>query len=194
MEKAGTAHPPLQLAQLTLTTPRRSPAYRRKALVGPAGRGLWVPRGCGCRGLWVQGAVGQGPRLTGAALTLQYEVEPAQLATRWLQVSVWHLGTLTRRVFLGEVTIPLATWDFEDSTTQCFCWYPLRAKVTALPHPHRENKTHFSKGLEPRQPTRGALAPGHSVLAWLGLPSGQAGPEARGGAGAGRPRRPGARS
>uniref|UniRef100_A0A8I3MK96 Synaptotagmin-like protein 3 n=1 Tax=Canis lupus familiaris TaxID=9615 RepID=A0A8I3MK96_CANLF len=61
--------------------------------------------------------------------TLKYEVEPAQLATRWLQVSVWHLGTLTRRVFLGEVTIPLATWDFEDSTTQCFCWYPLRAKA-----------------------------------------------------------------
>ncbi|XP_072685533.1 synaptotagmin-like protein 3 isoform X2 [Canis lupus baileyi] len=61
--------------------------------------------------------------------TLKYEVEPAQLVTRWLQVSVWHLGTLTRRVFLGEVTIPLATWDFEDSTTQCFCWYPLRAKA-----------------------------------------------------------------
>ncbi|XP_072623009.1 synaptotagmin-like protein 3 isoform X3 [Vulpes vulpes] len=61
--------------------------------------------------------------------TLKYQVEPAQLATRWLQVSVWHLGTLTRRVFLGEVTIPLATWDFEDSTTQCFCWYPLRAKA-----------------------------------------------------------------
>ncbi|XP_044914248.1 synaptotagmin-like protein 3 isoform X4 [Felis catus] len=61
--------------------------------------------------------------------TLKYRVEPAQLVTRRLQVSVWHLGTLTRRVFLGEVTIPLATWDFEDSSTQCFCWYPLRAKA-----------------------------------------------------------------
>ncbi|XP_047714855.1 synaptotagmin-like protein 3 isoform X3 [Prionailurus viverrinus] len=61
--------------------------------------------------------------------TLKYQVEPAQLVTRRLQVSVWHLGTLTRRVFLGEVTIPLATWDFEDSSTQCFCWYPLRAKA-----------------------------------------------------------------
>ncbi|KAF3831233.1 hypothetical protein GH733_000125 [Mirounga leonina] len=60
--------------------------------------------------------------------TLKYQVEPGQLGTRWLQVSVWHLGMLTRRVFLGEVTIPLATWDFEDRTTQCFCWYPLRAK------------------------------------------------------------------
>lgn len=75
------------------------------------------------------GSVGWGPRLTASVLPPQYRVEPAQLVTRWLQVSVWHLGMLTRRVFLGEVTIPLATWDFEDSSTQCFCWYPLRAKV-----------------------------------------------------------------
>ncbi|XP_003792451.1 synaptotagmin-like protein 3 isoform X1 [Otolemur garnettii] len=61
--------------------------------------------------------------------TLKYQVDPAQLVTRWLQVSVWHLGTLTRRVFLGEVIIPLATWDFEDSATQSFHWYPLRAKA-----------------------------------------------------------------
>ncbi|KAB1275312.1 Synaptotagmin-like protein 3, partial [Camelus dromedarius] len=61
--------------------------------------------------------------------TLKYRVEPAQLGTRRLQVSVWHLGTLTRRAFLGEVIIPLATWDFEDSMTQSFRWYPLRAKA-----------------------------------------------------------------
>ncbi|XP_034819058.1 synaptotagmin-like protein 3 isoform X2 [Pan paniscus] len=61
--------------------------------------------------------------------TLKYQVAPAQLVTRQLQVSVWHLGTLARRVFLGEVIIPLATWDFEDSTTQSFRWHPLRAKA-----------------------------------------------------------------
>ncbi|XP_058390047.1 synaptotagmin-like protein 3 [Diceros bicornis minor] len=61
--------------------------------------------------------------------TLKYQVEPAQLVTRQLQVSVWHVGMLTRRVFLGEVIIPLATWDFEDSTMQSFCWYPLGAKA-----------------------------------------------------------------
>lgn len=69
------------------------------------------------------------PRLTGSVPPLQYQVEPAQLVTRRLQVSVWHLGTLARRVFLGEVIIPLASWDFADSTTQSFCWYTLRAKV-----------------------------------------------------------------
>uniref|UniRef100_A0A4X1VWG9 Synaptotagmin-like protein 3 n=1 Tax=Sus scrofa TaxID=9823 RepID=A0A4X1VWG9_PIG len=61
--------------------------------------------------------------------TLKYQVEPAQLGTRRLQVSVWHLGTLARRAFLGEVIVPLATWDFEDSATQSFRWYPLRAKA-----------------------------------------------------------------
>ena len=60
----------------------------------------------------------------------QYQVELAQLASRQLQVSVWHLGVLTRRVFLGEVIVPLATWDFEDKESQSFRWYPLRAKVS----------------------------------------------------------------
>ncbi|XP_069344167.1 synaptotagmin-like protein 3 isoform X2 [Eulemur rufifrons] len=61
--------------------------------------------------------------------TLKYQVDPTQLGTRRLQVSVWHLGTLARRAFLGEVIIPLATWDFEDSATRSFRWYPLRAKA-----------------------------------------------------------------
>ncbi|KAL4668297.1 hypothetical protein H8957_011487 [Semnopithecus entellus] len=74
--------------------------------------------------------------------TLKYQVAPAQLVTRQLQVSVWHLGTLARRVFLGEVIIPLAAWDFEDSTTQSFCWHPLRAKAEkyedSVPQSHGE--------------------------------------------------------
>lgn len=61
--------------------------------------------------------------------TLKYQVDLPQLVTRRLQVSVWHLGTLARRVFLGEVILPLATWDFEDSSTQNARWYPLRAKA-----------------------------------------------------------------
>ncbi|ELW56019.1 Synaptotagmin-like protein 3 [Tupaia chinensis] len=67
--------------------------------------------------------------------TLKYQVDPAQLAARRLQVSVWHLGTLARRVSLGEVMIPLATWDFQDSAAQSFRWYPLRAKLTCVVMP-----------------------------------------------------------
>ncbi|XP_069866522.1 synaptotagmin-like protein 3 isoform X2 [Dipodomys merriami] len=57
-----------------------------------------------------------------------YHIDLSQLATRKLQVSVWHLGALARRAFLGEVIVPLATWDFEDSATRAFCWYSLWAK------------------------------------------------------------------
>ena len=83
-------------------------------------------------------------------------MEPTELATRQLRVSVWHLGTLARRVFLGEVVIPLATWDFEDRTTQSARWYPLQAKVMSAlglgspyPHPTREPNPLF-KG-DPRR-------------------------------------------
>ncbi|KAM4866404.1 synaptotagmin-like protein 3 [Thomomys bottae] len=60
--------------------------------------------------------------------TLKYHIDLSQLVTRKLQVSVWHLGTLARRAFLGQVVIPLATWDFEDSASRALCWYSLRAK------------------------------------------------------------------
>lgn len=79
--------------------------------------------------LFLDTPLGPGPwAQTDLSVRLQYQVELAQLATRRLQVSVWHVGTLSRRVFLGEVTVPLATWDFEDSATQSLRWHPLRAK------------------------------------------------------------------
>jgi len=42
---------------------------------------------------------------------------------------VWHAGALKYRVFLGEVVIPLAVWNFEDDSMQLFNWYQLKAKV-----------------------------------------------------------------
>uniref|UniRef100_A0A7N6ABR6 Synaptotagmin-like 3 n=1 Tax=Anabas testudineus TaxID=64144 RepID=A0A7N6ABR6_ANATE len=50
------------------------------------------------------------------------------LPTR-LQATVWHTGTLKRKVFLGEVLIPLDGWRFEDMDSQRFNWYPLCPKV-----------------------------------------------------------------
>ncbi|XP_063773528.1 synaptotagmin-like protein 3 [Pseudophryne corroboree] len=60
--------------------------------------------------------------------SLKYTLERSQLETRTLQVSVWHSGTLKRKVFLGEVIIPLESWDFDDNSTQSFNWYQLKAK------------------------------------------------------------------
>ncbi|KFQ72887.1 Synaptotagmin-like 3, partial [Phaethon lepturus] len=61
--------------------------------------------------------------------TLKYKIEYPQLASRQLQISVWHAGVLKYRVFLGEVVIPLAAWNFEDSSMQLFNWYQLKPKL-----------------------------------------------------------------
>ncbi|XP_009996835.1 PREDICTED: synaptotagmin-like protein 3 [Chaetura pelagica] len=61
--------------------------------------------------------------------TLKYKIEYPQLGSRQLQISVWHAGALKSRVFLGEVVIPLAAWNFEDNSMLFFNWYQLKAKL-----------------------------------------------------------------
>ncbi|NXY01067.1 SYTL3 protein, partial [Pteruthius melanotis] len=61
--------------------------------------------------------------------TLKYKIECSQLRSRQLQISVWHAGALKYRVFLGEVVIPLAAWNFEEDSMQLFDWYPLKPKL-----------------------------------------------------------------
>ncbi|XP_064411250.1 synaptotagmin-like protein 3, partial [Latimeria chalumnae] len=65
--------------------------------------------------------------------TLKYSIERSQLETRTLQVSMWHAGTLKPKVFLGEVLIPLESWQFEENSTQSYNWYQLKAKVLKYP-------------------------------------------------------------
>ncbi|NXO90961.1 SYTL3 protein, partial [Certhia brachydactyla] len=60
--------------------------------------------------------------------TLKYKIECSQLRSRQLQISVWHAGALKYRVFLGEVVIPLAAWNFEEDLMQFDC-YPLKPKL-----------------------------------------------------------------
>ncbi|XP_069030114.1 synaptotagmin-like protein 3 isoform X2 [Embiotoca jacksoni] len=60
---------------------------------------------------------------------LKYDIERHLLFGKRLQASVWHSGTLKRKVFLGEVLIPLDGWRFEDETSQNFNWYPLCPKA-----------------------------------------------------------------
>ncbi|XP_030354833.1 synaptotagmin-like protein 3 isoform X1 [Strigops habroptila] len=61
--------------------------------------------------------------------TLKYKIEYSQLGSRQLQISVWHAGALKYRVFLGEVVIPLAAWDFQEDSMQLFSWYQLKPKL-----------------------------------------------------------------
>ncbi|XP_069463986.1 synaptotagmin-like protein 3 isoform X2 [Ambystoma mexicanum] len=62
---------------------------------------------------------------------LKYSVDYCLLETRVLHVSVWHVGTLKRKAFLGEVTIPFESWNFEDSPSQSFSCYQLKARAIA---------------------------------------------------------------
>lgn len=64
---------------------------------------------------------------------LKYGIQRNMLIGKRLQATVWHSGTLKRKVFLGEVLIPLDGWRFEDKAFQCFNWYPL------CPKPERQN-------------------------------------------------------
>uniref|UniRef100_A0A7M4FP72 C2 domain-containing protein n=1 Tax=Crocodylus porosus TaxID=8502 RepID=A0A7M4FP72_CROPO len=59
---------------------------------------------------------------------LKYTIDYAQLETRQLQISVWHAGVFKNRVFLGEVLVPLSSWNFEDNSMQSYNWYQLKAK------------------------------------------------------------------
>ncbi|XP_047430469.1 synaptotagmin-like protein 3 isoform X2 [Mugil cephalus] len=60
---------------------------------------------------------------------LKYDIERHLLFGKRLQASVWHSGALRRKVFLGEVLIPLDGWRFEDRDSQGFNWFPLCPKA-----------------------------------------------------------------
>ncbi|KAK5852802.1 hypothetical protein PBY51_006642 [Eleginops maclovinus] len=59
----------------------------------------------------------------------KFPIERHLLRGKRLQASVWHSGTLRRKVFLGEALFPLDGWRFEDKNSQSFNWYPLCPKA-----------------------------------------------------------------
>ncbi|XP_054427476.1 synaptotagmin-like protein 1 [Pteronotus mesoamericanus] len=61
--------------------------------------------------------------------TLRYSVRQAELPGRRLNLSVWHRESLGRNIFLGEVDVPLQTWDWDSEAI----WLPLQPRV--LPSP-----------------------------------------------------------
>ncbi|XP_070606686.1 synaptotagmin-like protein 5 isoform X2 [Erythrolamprus reginae] len=57
---------------------------------------------------------------------LKYVISHTQLETRTLQLSVWHYDRFGHNSFLGEVEIPLDSWNFED---QIDGWFILQPKM-----------------------------------------------------------------
>uniref|UniRef100_A0A668AKR4 Synaptotagmin-like protein 1 n=1 Tax=Myripristis murdjan TaxID=586833 RepID=A0A668AKR4_9TELE len=62
--------------------------------------------------------------------TLRYKVHIRELRSRTLNLSVWHAEALGRNVFLGEVEVVLALWDW--TTTQPM-WHDLQPRVHISP-------------------------------------------------------------
>ncbi|KAM4819307.1 synaptotagmin-like protein 5 isoform 2-T3 [Thomomys bottae] len=62
--------------------------------------------------------------------TLKYTISHSQLETRTLQLSVWHYDRFGRNCFLGEVEIPLDSWNFENP---CDEWFVLQPKGEFAP-------------------------------------------------------------
>ncbi|KAM6216969.1 synaptotagmin-like protein 1 [Rhynchocyon petersi] len=61
--------------------------------------------------------------------TLRYSIPKAELRGRVLSLSVWHRESLGRNIFLGEVEVPLDTWDWDSEAT----WLPLQPRVPPSP-------------------------------------------------------------
>uniref|UniRef100_A0A8D0RNP4 Synaptotagmin-like protein 1 n=1 Tax=Sus scrofa TaxID=9823 RepID=A0A8D0RNP4_PIG len=61
--------------------------------------------------------------------TLRYSVPQAELQGRVLSLSVWHRESLGRNIFLGEVEVPLDTWNWDSEPT----WLPLQPRVPPSP-------------------------------------------------------------
>ncbi|XP_077631773.1 synaptotagmin-like protein 1 isoform X2 [Crocuta crocuta] len=61
--------------------------------------------------------------------TLRYSVPQAELRGRVLSLSVWHRESLGRNIFLGEVEVPLDTWDWASEST----WLPLQSRAPPSP-------------------------------------------------------------
>ncbi|XP_019392000.1 PREDICTED: synaptotagmin-like protein 4 isoform X2 [Crocodylus porosus] len=59
---------------------------------------------------------------------LKYEINKSLLLGRTLQFSVWHHDRFGRNTFLGEVEIPMNSWNFESQLEECL---PLHGKAGA---------------------------------------------------------------
>ncbi|KAK3770837.1 hypothetical protein RRG08_036438 [Elysia crispata] len=57
---------------------------------------------------------------------LKYNISKAELESRILFLAVWHNDRLGRNDFLGEVTVPLDYYRFDDNSPQ---WYQLAERV-----------------------------------------------------------------
>ncbi|KAM8975928.1 synaptotagmin-like protein 5 isoform 2-T2 [Pelodytes ibericus] len=93
--------------------------------------------------------------------TLKYVISHTQLETRTLQLSVWHNDRFGRNSFLGEVDIPLDSWDFENQEDKCV---PLQPKVDLAADVALQYKGEITIGLRYIPPEKNLTLPLEPVI------------------------------
>ncbi|XP_053737386.1 synaptotagmin-like protein 3 [Synchiropus splendidus] len=63
----------------------------------------------------------------------QIHMQRHLLIGKRLQATVWHDNSVLRKVFLGEVLLPLDSWMLDDDMGQNLTWYPLCPKQPDYP-------------------------------------------------------------
>ncbi|CAI9550218.1 unnamed protein product [Staurois parvus] len=87
---------------------------------------------------------------------LKYVISHTQLETRTLQLSVWHNDRFGRNSFLGEVNIPLDTWNFENQEDESFT---LEAKMDMTSEVTLQYKGEIIVGLQYIPPEKNLTLP-----------------------------------
>ncbi|XP_019793919.1 synaptotagmin-like protein 1 isoform X1 [Tursiops truncatus] len=95
--------------------------------------------------------------------TLWYSIPQAELRGRVLSLSVWHRESLGRNIFLGEVEVPLDTWDWDSEPT----WLPLQPRVPPSPD---DLPSRGLLSLSLKYVPAGSEGPEPSLFAGTGLP------------------------
>ncbi|XP_070995084.1 synaptotagmin-like protein 1, partial [Oncorhynchus clarkii lewisi] len=62
--------------------------------------------------------------------TLKYKISVSEVRGRTLNLSVWHAASLGRNLFLGEVELELAHWDWTHTDPD---WYKLQPRLQCSP-------------------------------------------------------------
>uniref|UniRef100_A0A8C5P9F5 Synaptotagmin like 5 n=1 Tax=Leptobrachium leishanense TaxID=445787 RepID=A0A8C5P9F5_9ANUR len=99
--------------------------------------------------------------------TLKYVISHTQLQTRTLQLSVLHNDRFGRNSFLGEVSIPLDSFDFENKEDNA---YNLEPKVDSAPESTPQYKGEITIGLRYTPPEKCLtlpLEPGTGRLSFI---------------------------
>ncbi|XP_018102116.1 synaptotagmin-like protein 5 isoform X1 [Xenopus laevis] len=88
--------------------------------------------------------------------TLKYVISHTQLETRTLQLTVWHNDRFGRNSFLGEVDIPLDSWNFENQEDESF---PLQPKMDLASDVTLQYKGEITVGLRYVTPEKNLTLP-----------------------------------